>query len=266
MASRTVRSWMTPDPQHIEADASALAALELMIERGIRHLPVVDRQGRLCGILSIDDLRAALPFSVNLKRPPSVSERESALECVVGEVMTHAPITATPSTSLADAAALLVRFRIGCLPVQDAAGQLVGIFSETDALRALIPKRQRREAGPSSRALDLELLVAELRAEHGRIAHRLERGRATDRERAAAPHDAPLDSADRAEQLIELSVDEPLAALAARRLEALERALARATHGQLGACERCSREIPIARLRALPGATLCVRCAAGDER
>ncbi len=47
MASDTVRDLMTPDPERIEPDASALAALELMIDRGIRHLPVVDRGGRI---------------------------------------------------------------------------------------------------------------------------------------------------------------------------------------------------------------------------
>jgi RNA polymerase-binding transcription factor DksA len=72
-----------------------------------------------------------------------------------------------------------------------------------------------------------------------------------------------MDSADQAERLIEESIEEPLAGMATRRLAALDHALGRAARGQLGTCEKCSGEIPIARLRALPGATSCVRCAAG---
>ena len=237
----TVRDFMTPDPHHLDPGASALEALERMIDRGIRHLPIVDRRGRLAGIVSVDDLRAALPFAVSLKREPSAAERQSALEYKLGELMTHAPITATPATSLADAAALLARFRIGCLPVLDAGGRLVGMFSETDALRALASGEPPRPPRPSSHARDVELLVAELRAERERIYAQQQRARAAE----------PVDP----------SIEEPLAELASRRLAALDHALARAGRGQLGTCENCSREIPIARLRALPGATLCVHCA-----
>jgi RNA polymerase-binding transcription factor DksA len=62
----------------------------------------------------------------------------------------------------------------------------------------------------------------------------------------------------------ELSAEEPLAALSAHRLEEIDHALARAAHGQLGRCEKCGNDIPLGRLRALPGAVLCVRCAAAN--
>jgi acetoin utilization protein AcuB len=260
-----LRDWMTPDPEHLPPDASALEALERMIDRGIRHLPIVDARARLVGVVSIDDLRAALPFSVSLRRPPTAAERESALECALGELMTHAPLTATPETTLEDGAALLARFRIGCLPVVDAAGRLVGIFSETDALRALVAGKSAPEARPSGRALDLELLHAELRAERERIARQLERARGVERT-AAAPADSRTDRVEEAERRTELAVDEPLTALAQRRLETIDRALGRARLGRLGVCEKCGGEIPVARLRALPGATLCLRCASNGAR
>jgi hypothetical protein len=53
--------------------------------------------------------------------------------------------------------------------------------------------------------------------------------------------------------------------LARRRLAALESALERASGARLGVCERCGGRIAVARLRALPGTTLCVRCARGAE-
>jgi DnaK suppressor protein len=58
---------------------------------------------------------------------------------------------------------------------------------------------------------------------------------------------------------------ETLSEHARRRLEALDHALERAQRGQLGRCERCGGTIPIGRLRALPGTTLCIACARAGE-
>ncbi len=56
-----VKAFMTGTPISIEPDMSALAALDLMIDHAIRHLPVVESDGRVVGIVSFEDLRAALP-------------------------------------------------------------------------------------------------------------------------------------------------------------------------------------------------------------
>lgn len=255
MPMQRLADLMTLDPVTVEPDVAALAALDLMIDQGIRHLPVVDRRDRLRGIVSLDDLRAAFPFSVSLTHPPSLSDRESALGCAVGEVMTHGPLTAREETTLAEAAELLARFRIGCLPVVGASGRLIGIFTETDALRALAGGEPNKRGGaPSGRILELELLTSELRAERERIAKLLERVQGEEREISPAEHP------------VEAAVDESLAGISASRLAALDHALDRARRGRLGVCEECGREIPIPRLRALPGATQCLRCASGEKR
>jgi CBS domain-containing protein len=255
---------MTRDPETITADVPVLAALDVMLDRGIRHLPVVDGRERLCGIVSLDDLRAALPFPVSLRAAPDAADRLLAMECAIGEVMTHEPLSARPDTSLADASELMARFRIGCLPVIDSGKRVVGIFTEVDALRALVllePKKRSRDP----RTLDLELLVAELRAERERIGGQLGRLQDSERELSREARE-PTDEAEQARLLEEISVEEPLAALAASRLAALDHALARAAQGRFGVCEDCRGEIPVARLRAMPGSTRCVRCAAGGSR
>jgi len=258
---RTVAELMTPRPTTIEPDASALAAVDLMIDQGIRHLPVVDARARLVGILSVDDLRAAMPFAVSLRHPPSPDERESGRDLSVGEVMTHAPLTATPKTGISDAARTLARFRIGCLPVVDE-GRLVGILSETDVLRSLAGEVEESKARRAdARVHELEILVSQLRAERIRILRQLGRVQQIEREATQEERELPMDPVEHAAHLIQLSVDEPLAKLAAHRLEGLDHALFRATQGRLGTCEKCTKPIAIARLRALPGTTLCVRCA-----
>jgi acetoin utilization protein AcuB len=162
----TVASWMTSNPILLDAEATAETALDLMIDGALRHLPVVDVTGRLVGVISFDDLRAGLPFPVALSAYPSDQDRHAASGLQVADLMTHEPITALESSSLEKAVTEIVVRRIGCLPVVDAAGNPVGIFTETDALRALLARlrgerEQQREAAQGTQQL----------GERGALAH-----------------------------------------------------------------------------------------------
>ncbi len=137
-----VKAWMSGDPVSIDAEASALEAFERMAERGIRHLPVLDGEGRLVGVLSIDDLRAAMPFALQGVRPLTPSERTAAREWRVADLMSDAPVTAHADEALAPAVERMVQRRLGCLPVVDDAGAVVGLLSESDALNALLAALQ----------------------------------------------------------------------------------------------------------------------------
>jgi acetoin utilization protein AcuB len=259
MANR-VSDWMTHKPVTVREDAGALEALDLMVERGIRHLPVVDERDRVIGISSVDDLRGALPFEVDRHRPPDALDRKEALDLRVADAMTWAPVTVHPETPLEDAVQRLADNRIGCLPVVDARGQLVGILSEIDALRAL-HVLLHRAAAPAPRPGDeSEGVVDALWAERGRIVEQIARWEQTERALLDEIRE-PGDSADRATDERAIAALEPLAARAKGRLRAIELALERAEHGRLGICERCQGRIPPPRLRAIPEATLCVRCA-----
>jgi len=72
------KAFMTGEPIWIEAEAPSLAALDLMIDHAIRHLPVVDVSGIVRGVLSFDDLRAAWPVPLRLGTPLGVTERQLA--------------------------------------------------------------------------------------------------------------------------------------------------------------------------------------------
>ena len=229
-----VKAWMSGSPISVDPDAAVLDAHDRMVESGIRHLPVVDAQRRVIGVLSLDDLRAALPMTLSARAQLSVEDRELAREWTVGEVMTHAPETALEGSTLGEAADRMADRRIGCLPVVDDAGQLVGMFTETDALRALATAMWCEQlAEERVSAGEHEILIEQLRAERTRLA-----------ERDASPAVAPA---------------------AERRVAAIESALDRAEQGRLGVCERCGGEIPVPRLRAMPGTTLCVACAVADS-
>ena len=261
-----LKAFMTGSPIAIEADASALGALDLMIEHGIRHLPVVDPERRVLGVLSFDDLRAAFPQPISLKAPPPVAERPFMGELPVGEVMTYAPVTASADLPLEEAAELLTERRIGCLPVLDAEGRLEGIITETDMLQALATLLFTQRTGRPPRRVRGEPGLADtLRREHGRLLRRLGDYEQHEREITEHRRDEPLDGAEQGAEATEAQFTAELAGLAVHRLRALEHALERADAGKLGRCESCGGVIPAARLRALPSTTLCIRCARRAE-
>lgn len=258
----SIKPWMSGSPIAVEADASALEAHDRMVEHGIRHLPVLDAERRVVGVLSIDDLRAALPLPLSLSAPSSLESRESAREWRVGDVMTYAPHTIREEGSLREAADLMADHRIGCLPVVDDQGRLVAMLSETDLLRALAARAWVDEqVSRHLKGADLEPLVDGLRRERERITLRLDQLHAEERGLAADTHEQPMDAPEAGAELRATRVDEGLDDMAARRLEAIDRALDHAAQGRLSVCDHCGGTIPVTRLRAMPGTTLCVACA-----
>jgi CBS domain-containing protein len=114
-------------------DTLALADSTMRSER-IRHLPVIDENGRVIGILSQRDLVfnalvRALGFGT--------TTRDRTLNAIfVKEVMTSDVITTDPAVPVRSAAQVMVDRKIGCLPVVD--GQiLIGMFSESDVVLAV---------------------------------------------------------------------------------------------------------------------------------
>jgi CBS domain-containing membrane protein len=112
-------------------------AAELMHVKHIRHLPVVDRDGDLVGLVTQRDLARSvlgatedLPLSL---RQDVLSRRK------VREVMATEIDTAEPDTDLREAAAMLIENKIGCLPIVEGT-RLVGILTEADFVRRFLEK------------------------------------------------------------------------------------------------------------------------------
>jgi acetoin utilization protein AcuB len=237
-----------------------------MVEFGTRHLPVVDVRRRLVGVLSIEDLRAALPIPLERNAPCPPHGREVALEWRVDDVMTHSPRTIREDSPLREAADCMADHHIGCLPVVDEEGCLTGLLSQTDLLRALATHlwvgERVHELG---KAQEMVALVEALRDERGRVGERLEDLRAQERALSADLGDQLMDASERGADLRQTRLDEGLGTLAARGLDGIERALDHAAQGRFSICDRCGGQIPLTRLRALPGTTLCVACARAEE-
>jgi len=131
-----LRQVMTPRPATAGPEDTLGEAAGVMLRGGFRHLPVVDPDGQLVGMLSERDLRERL--GVELERFTAAS-RELRAEPVEG-AMRPDPVTLSSAATVREAVDVLVDERIGALPVVDGEG-LVGIVSSLDLLGYL-----RREA------------------------------------------------------------------------------------------------------------------------
>lgn len=112
-------------------------AQELMAQSKIRHLPVIETDGRLVGIVTDRDIRSALPYEF-FKKHPSKREKEKFSKLQMKDIMSKNPITISPTYTIQDALLMIQDAKVGALPVVDEENRLTGIISVRDLLRAFI--------------------------------------------------------------------------------------------------------------------------------
>jgi len=141
-----MREMIRRNPVTIRPDASFSEARDIIRKRGIRHLPVVDQNHKVVGIVTDADIRKASPSDATTL---SVHEAEYLLDKLkVSAFMTPKGklITITPDTLIEEAVQLMRDHKIGCLPVLEGES-LYGIFTETDALDHLVDIFGLKEKG-----------------------------------------------------------------------------------------------------------------------
>ena len=128
----------------IQPDMPMLDALKLMQQEHVRRFPVVDKSGRLVGIVSEKDLLEASPSDATSLNIWEINYLLSKI--IVKDFMTRKVITIAEDTPLEDAARILADNKIGGLPVlRD--GDLVGIITETDLFKVFLELLGARESG-----------------------------------------------------------------------------------------------------------------------
>ncbi|MBU2536923.1 MAG: CBS domain-containing protein [Proteobacteria bacterium] len=130
-----ITQHMTKNPVTITQETTLPAVRDILRNGKFRHLPVVDAEKHLVGIVTDRDLRSAAPSSV-------LSE-DRIKECLsefdqtpVSAIMSRAFFTLNPISTLDDALILLDREKIGALPVVDEEQRVIGMFSMRDLMRA----------------------------------------------------------------------------------------------------------------------------------
>ena len=122
-----VEDMMTRHPHTLLRSHTLADAKSMMAALDIRHIPIVDANKRLLGIVTQRDILAAQESSLN----KSSADNAYTLSTPLYEVMHTSIMTVEPKAGLKESAIYMQKHKVGCLPVVEK-GHLVGIITDTD--------------------------------------------------------------------------------------------------------------------------------------
>ncbi|NDJ85643.1 MAG: CBS domain-containing protein [Chloroflexi bacterium] len=134
-----VEEWMSTPVESIRPNTLISDAHQIMKEKNIRRLPILDKHERLVGIVTIGDIREASPSDATTLSIWELNYLWAKL--TVEKVMTTKVLTVHPQDSMLDAAQIMLEEKVSGLPVVNSDKQLVGILTESDVFRMLVKSR-----------------------------------------------------------------------------------------------------------------------------
>lgn len=139
-----VKDQMTPEPICGHPALPVAEAQTLMQENKIRHLPILDADKKLVGLITQRSLMQAVPDNLSQFSPFVVNYVLAKIQAQ--NVMVRDVVTIDPDTTIEEAARIMADKKIGCLPVMEG-GQLVGIISDSDLFNIMVELLGARRAG-----------------------------------------------------------------------------------------------------------------------
>lgn len=115
-------------------------ALQLLKEKRIRHIPIVNQKNEVVGVVTDRDLKEATPSSL------LDTQNLEILDTPLSQIMTENPMTGHPLDFVEEAASIFYDNRIGCLPIVSQ-GKLIGMITESDLLYKFIELTGVHQAG-----------------------------------------------------------------------------------------------------------------------
>ncbi|TVM18882.1 hypothetical protein DPQ33_05340 [Oceanidesulfovibrio indonesiensis] len=131
-----VRDWMTSNVITVTKDTTMPEASKIMKENKISQLPVVDKGGRLVGIVSDRDIKAASPSKATTLDVHELYYLIASIK--IKDIMSSPAFSVAPTDTVESAALFLLEKDIGSLPVIDDDEKVVGIISDSDIFKVLI--------------------------------------------------------------------------------------------------------------------------------
>lgn len=131
-----VQGWMTTDVITVNEDTPMMKASIVMKDSKIRCLPVLDRKGKLVGIITDNDLRDASPSKATTLDMYELNYLLSTIK--VRDIMTKNLVYVKPDETIEFAAILMLENKISALPVINHNSSLIGIITQTDIFKVMI--------------------------------------------------------------------------------------------------------------------------------
>jgi CBS domain-containing protein len=128
----TVDEIMTTKLFTLPATATLAGAIRVMAQESIRHIPIMDAEGKLEGLVTRHDVLAALDSTLRTK-----TDRRDPATIPLAEIMTRDLATVDGGTNLRRAALFLEKHKYSCLPVMTE-GRLSGIVTDVDLVAVAI--------------------------------------------------------------------------------------------------------------------------------
>lgn len=135
-----VEEIMNDEPYTLAPTNTVQEALKLMREKKVRHLPVVDEERHVLGVITERDIKEVLPSS--LQDEPN----SPIFNAKVEDIMVKDPLIGHPLDFVEEVALTFYESKIGCLPIVSG-GKLVGIVTTTDLLYTYIELTGATEPG-----------------------------------------------------------------------------------------------------------------------
>ncbi len=148
--SKTVADVMTANPTTVSPETSLEEAIQILAEKDISGLPVVNKQGELVGVISETDLTwqasgvEAPPYimfldSVIYLQNPAKHNQEvhKALGQTVAEAMSDRPTTVKGNQLVGEAARIMHEKKVRRLPVIDDNSKLIGMITQGDVIKMM---------------------------------------------------------------------------------------------------------------------------------
>jgi CBS-domain-containing membrane protein len=140
LTSLTAVDLMTAPVELVDEEMDLVKAAALLAERRISGAPVVDRAGRIAGVVSEKDFLREMGFGATPSFLQIATHCLNNKGCMignlrnrtVGDIMTRPPVTGTPEMTIGEISALFVDRRINRLPIVGAEGKPIGMVTRTD--------------------------------------------------------------------------------------------------------------------------------------
>jgi len=132
-----VKEQMSRNPVTVKPEDGLKDAIWKMEHGQFRHLPVIDENGKLLGILTDRDVRLIRPSLAFVDKEDAATQLWSI---AVQQAAAFDPVSVKPETALKEAAEMMLRWHVGGLPVVDDHDKVVGMITYTDILREFISR------------------------------------------------------------------------------------------------------------------------------